>query len=115
MVMQAIVDEKFVPSAHIDSQMRGIDFHSYRDKHLPKHLLAYPAASSLPFARAPSINISSYDLALWEGMSPMPNSNYTKEQIAVRLWEVSDSIVENWSKGKQLFSSNITVSHNALM
>jgi len=112
----AVVENRFVPGSYIDAMLHGHDLFDYKQRFMNKHLAAFPAALSLPFVRNSSIEIPSADKYFWDTKSLLaPSSNNNKEmqsaasiskdQVAARLWDVTQKIISKFERGKTLFAS----------
>ena len=141
-ILHAILDDSFVPSAFIDAMRNSHDLFSYRDNHLYKHTSAFPAAKNLPFFSDKSyVSRSRWTLhGIWwnnqamiqptattsvgvssiGSVSRSDSSNdelmvqiYRKDSVAARLWDVSEQIVSDWEARRPLFNTNVSTTTGA--
>jgi len=112
-LMHAVLEDSFVPSSYIDGLRKPHDLFNYRDR-LQKHLNAFPAARSLPFAE--SAEDRSLHSLLWHSHSlvqPHPANTagelFRKEAVAARLWDVSEQLLRDWEAGRPLFYTQVPV------
>lgn len=104
-IMHAILSDSFVPGAYLDAMGRAHDLQGFHGHLLATHIKAHPEAAKLQFTVRNSIDIPSWDLSRWkreshiEPQSPA-SANKTREEVAARLWEVTESFIADFSWGK---------------
>ena len=107
-LLYSLISDDFVPSAYIDPIKMSQDLQSYREVHIQRHIDNYPSVKHLNFARPRSINYSSIDAYLWNRMEFIKPSNnvsiYERKDLASRLWDISNDLVEDVLKGRKIFS-----------
>ena len=134
-ILHAILDDSFIPSAYIDGMRYSHDFFDYQEKHLYKHFTAFPESRNLPFAYNKKIKnqFSLHDI-LWnyqtliypiieDNINIISNNNdnnkeqvvnippgiiYRKDTVAARLWDISEQIVSDWEAKRPILKTNVS-------
>jgi NAD(P)-dependent dehydrogenase (short-subunit alcohol dehydrogenase family) len=112
-VMHAILDNSFIPSAFIDSMKGSHDLDNYKRHELSTHLINFPAMEGNPefIYLRPDNGIRNFSLHsfAWgntQFIKPMiPDLQEKSNQeiahlLKIRLWDSSENIINNWLQKK---------------